>query len=257
MLRELRGKGGRICQPALDGKLRCPLIVRPTSEDVVTGHLFGTLQAIAPRWWLPQMLNHGLRAERFRSQVFRNLRIALWTKKTAFEGYREMWGGHHEGKSEIDVSITWDNPPTAVYIEMKFRSDLSAMTTHNDGRNGFPADQLLRNARVGLFQTGWYRENRLFDERPRDFVLLLINPLGSHPLVETYRNSKELLRGIPQSHRIPALPRLPFIGCLGYRDIIKILAQQKRWMSPPERVLCEQLCEYLEFKLGQLNLPPG
>ena len=43
MLTELRGKGGRICQPALDGALRCPLIARPTSEDVVTGNLFGDI----------------------------------------------------------------------------------------------------------------------------------------------------------------------------------------------------------------------
>lgn len=253
MLTELRGKGGRICQPALDGKLRCPLIVRPTSEDVVTGHLFGTLQAISPRWWLPQLLNRGLRAERFRTQVFRKLKIATWTKKSGVEGYRRMG----EGYTEVDVAITWENAPTTVYIEMKFRSDLSATTMHNDGRNGFPADQLLRNARVGLWQTGWYRENRLFDQRPRDFVLLLINPSGSHPLVELYRDPEKLRRGIPQSHRLPVLPRLPFIGCLGYRDIIQILAQQKRWMSPPERVLCEQLSEYLEFKLGQVHLPPG
>jgi hypothetical protein len=53
MLTELGGKGGSICQQALDGKLRCPLIVRPTSEDVITGHLWGTLSVLNPRWWLP------------------------------------------------------------------------------------------------------------------------------------------------------------------------------------------------------------
>jgi len=57
MLTEMLGKGGRVCQPAREGKLKCPLIVRPTSEDVITGQLFGTLRAINPRWWLPNLLN--------------------------------------------------------------------------------------------------------------------------------------------------------------------------------------------------------
>ena len=57
MLTELHGKAGRICQSALDGQLRCPLIVRPTSEDVVTGHLCQVLRALNSRWWLPDLLN--------------------------------------------------------------------------------------------------------------------------------------------------------------------------------------------------------
>ena len=53
MLTELHRKGGCFCQPAKEGKLRCPLIVRPTSEDVVTGNLFQALKILNPRWWLP------------------------------------------------------------------------------------------------------------------------------------------------------------------------------------------------------------
>lgn len=178
MLTELKGKGGRICQPALDGTLRCPLIVRPTSEDVVTGNLFGTLQAINPRWWLPQFLNRGLKAERFRSQVYRDFRIELWQRQPAMPKHLVPWD---EGQTEVDVTISWENPATTVFVEMKFRSDLSATTTHNLGQNGFPADQLIRNARVGLRQTGWFQEPRLFQSPRRDFVLLLVNATGRHP----------------------------------------------------------------------------
>ena len=39
MLTELYGKGGRVCNEARKGNIRCRLIVRPTSEDVITGHL--------------------------------------------------------------------------------------------------------------------------------------------------------------------------------------------------------------------------
>ena len=56
MLTELLGKGGRICQAALEQKHRCPLIVRPTSEDVVTGHLGQVLRVLSSRWWMPALL---------------------------------------------------------------------------------------------------------------------------------------------------------------------------------------------------------
>lgn len=39
MLTELHGKAGTFCEPAKQGKLRCPLLVRSTSEDVITGQL--------------------------------------------------------------------------------------------------------------------------------------------------------------------------------------------------------------------------
>lgn len=55
MLTELNGKGGCVCEPARKGELRCPLIVRPNSEDVVTGELFGILRVLNTRWWLPDL----------------------------------------------------------------------------------------------------------------------------------------------------------------------------------------------------------
>ena len=68
MLTEMNGKGGTLCSQARTGSIRCPLIVRPTSEDVITGHLFQMLGYINPRWWLPDLLNAGLGADRFRRQ---------------------------------------------------------------------------------------------------------------------------------------------------------------------------------------------
>jgi hypothetical protein len=249
MLTELRGKGGRICQPALDGTLRCPLIVRPTSEDVVTGNLFGSLRAINPRWWLPPLLNHGLKAERFRTQVFRNFRIELWQKQPAMPRHLVQW---EEGQTEVDVAISWENPATTVFLEMKFRSDLSPTTSHNSGTNGHPADQLIRNARVGLWRTGAYQESRLFQSR-RDFALLLVNTTGNHPLVDAYRDPIRLRHAIPKSNLLPVLPRLPFIGCLGYKDIIDTLQRQRRWMQRSEQLLVDQLVEYLRYKIGQVS----
>src|SRR5579883_118198 len=78
MLTEMLGKGGTLCSQARSGQIHCPLIVRPTSEDVVTGHLFQPLRCINPRWWLPDLLNGALGTNRFRRQVYRRLKIELW-----------------------------------------------------------------------------------------------------------------------------------------------------------------------------------
>jgi hypothetical protein len=209
MLTELNGKGGCLCEPARKGELRCPLIVRPTSEDVVTGELFGTLRHLNPRWWLPDMLNRALGVERFRRQVFRDLRIELWQKQRTYPRHHLKWD---EGQTEVDVVITWENPATTVFIEMKYGSPLSAKTVNNNGSAGFPADQLIRNARIGLWENGWFREDLLFHAPPRDFVLLLLTPSSGNPLVQEYRDPDRLKSSIPDGERLKNLPLAPFIG---------------------------------------------
>ena len=63
MLTELHNKGGRVCREARKGNIRCPLIVRPTSEDVITGHMAQAFRVLNPRWFLPDILNHGPEGE--------------------------------------------------------------------------------------------------------------------------------------------------------------------------------------------------
>ena len=254
MLTELQGKAGRLCKEAF--KTGCPLIVRPTSEDVVTGHLFGSLRCINPRWWLPDLLNQALGTDRFQRQVFRELQIHLWQKQHQVPRHLVPWS---EGKTEVDVVITWENPETVVYIEMKYGSGLSSTTVNNNGRNGYPSDQLIRNARVGLWNCGWYDDKRLFDVPTRDFVLVLCSPVKGHRLVERYRDPERLRRAIPHSDRLRGLPEFPFIGELSYSDIMQMLRRQRRWFTRPERTIAETLDDYLAFKVSSLKdrRPPG
>ncbi|TWT60830.1 hypothetical protein [Rubinisphaera italica] len=254
MLTELGGKSGCLCEPAKKGELRCPLIIRPTSEDVVTGNLFGTLKAINPRWWLKDLLNQALGEERFRRQVYRNLRIELWEKQRRYPRQHLKW---NEGSTEVDVVITWENPKTTVFIEMKYGSKLSSITTHNNGSSGYPSDQLIRNARVGLRENGWFQEDVLFNGERRDFVLILLTPTTGNSLVQKYRDPSQLKSSIPDGKRLHDLPGLPFIGELGYLDVINILRQQRRWFSKPERTLIDDLDHYLEFKVSQLGRGNG
>ena len=247
MLTELLRKGGCLCQPAKEGKLRCPLIVRPTSEDVVTGHLFQVLKVINPRWWLPDFLNEALGVVSFSRQVFRNLRIDLWQNKPSYPRELLPW---EEGSTQVDSTISWENPPTTVYIEMKYGSELSATTSRNQGQHGFPADQLSRNARVGLLECGYFQLPGLFQGKRRDYLLLVISPEKGQQLVARYRDPAQLRTAIPHSELIQRLPKLPFIGELSYSDVVQILQSQRRWLSRPERILVDQLNEYLEMKLA-------
>jgi len=187
-------------------------------------------------------------------KIFRDLRIELWQKQRSYPRHHLTWD---EGQTEVDVCITWENPPTTVFIEMKYGSNLSAKTVNNNGSAGFPADQLIRNARVGLRENGWFAEDVLFEIPPRDFVLILLTPTSGNPLVQEYRNPDRLRSAIPHADRLKALPHSPFIGELSYLNVISLLANQHRWFTPPERKLVDGLNEYLSFKLSQLRMSNG
>jgi hypothetical protein len=250
VLTELYGKGGRVCQPAREGKLRCPLIVRPTSEDVITGHLALVLRALNPRWWLPDLLNSALGAQRFRRQVFRGLRIEPWQNHKAYPRELLPW---KEGSTQVDLVITWDNPPTTVFIETKYKADLSKSVAGDTGESGYPSDQLIRNIRVGLWRGGWFRDQDMFQTRPADVVVILLSPVRGHKLVEKYRDEDALRSSIPHSDRLVGLPRQPFVGQLGYDDVSETLRRQRRWFGRGERELCDTLVAFLQAKRRQID----
>ena len=250
MLTELRGKGGRLCQAAAEGQLRCPLMVRPTSEDVVTGNLCLVLRTLNSRWWLPDFLNRALSVRRFHRQYHRGLKVEPWRNRPCYPRELLPWD---EGSTQIDLTISWENPPTTVYVEMKYGSDVSPKGAGDDGTHGFPSDQLIRNARVGLYECGYFDQNPLFQMPTRDFVLILISPTAGHPLIARYRDLQSLKAAIPKSSRLKSTPLSPFIGELGYADVAELLAENRRWLTRPERLLVDQILEYLPFKVQQIR----
>jgi hypothetical protein len=247
MLTEMLGKGGTLCSQARSGQIRCPLIVRPTSEDVITGALFQSLGYINPRWWLPHLLNQALGAPRFRRQVFRQLKIRLWQNQPCHPRELLPWD---EGSTQVDVVITWENPPTTVFIEMKYTSGISANVSNDDGKSGYPSDQLIRNIRVGLHRCGYFQSgNSLFPQATGDLIVLVVAPSKGHPLVRRYRDAKRLRQAIPRSERLIGYPRAPFVGELSYADIVHLLRCQFRWFNRTERTITEDVTDYLQFKL--------
>ncbi len=250
MLVEIGGKSGCLCDLAEQGKLHCPLNVRASSEDVVTGELFGKLQLIAPRWWLPDLLNRSLGTTMYRQQVYRDLEIKLWSKQPLFPAELLPW---REGRTEVDVEIRWENPATTIFIEMKLGSDVSKTTSRTNGSEAYPSDQLIRNIRVGLHQAGWFRDGELFDSGKRRFVLILVSPKPGHPLVDQYRDRIHLLRSIPRGSELIDLPESPIIGASSYRGISQVLAKNSRFMSVTERKIATQLGGYLDLKSQQIR----
>lgn len=253
MLTELHGKGGRICQAALEGKQRCPLIVRPTSEDVITGHLCQVFRTLNSRWWLPDLLNLALGHNRFRRQFHRQLNIEPWRNRPCYPRRLLPWD---EGSTQIDLTIQWENPPTTVYVEMKYGSDVSVKTAGDNGKHGYPSDQLIRNARVGLMECGWFQQGHLFRLPPRDYVLLLCWPSKGHVLVQRYRDADKLRKRIPHSDQLIGLPAIPFVGELSYGDIMQVLRRQRRWFTRPEKAMVDSLIDYLTFKTRTLPAGP-
>lgn len=248
MLTELNGKGGNLCSKAREGEIRCPLIVRSTSEDVITGEVFQALGYLNPRWWLPDLLNAALGTPRFRRQVYRGLKIDLWQNQPCYP--RELLP-FDEGSTQVDVVIRWENPPTTVFIEAKYGSDLSASVSADDGKSGYPSDQLIRNIRVGLHRCGYFSSpGQLFIQPPRDFIVLVLAPTKGHPLVGRYRRQERLRAAVPHADRLIGLPRSPFLGELAYADIIETLRRQSRWFNRAERRVVGDLSEYLEYKLS-------
>ncbi|QDT70352.1 hypothetical protein MalM25_33000 [Planctomycetes bacterium MalM25] len=246
MLTELGGKGGDVCRHAREGEIKCPLIVRPTSEDVVTGQVMGVLEALNPRWWIPDLLNAALGEPRFRRQCYRGVRIRLWDRQPAYPRHLAPWA---EGQTEVDAVLSWEKPtPTTVFLEWKLHSSLGAkVSNHNGTAHNYPSDQLIRNARVGLWQCGWIDEKRLFDDR-RDFVLVLIARKRGEKLVGRYRDPEQLLEGLPNRRLFSRLPPLPFIGELGFLDLARAVTANRNQYGRAERVLVDRLEEYLAMK---------
>ena len=108
---------------------------------------------------------------------------------------------------------------------------------------------MIRNIRVGLWECGWFRERGLFPIEPRNFLLLVIGPHRGQSLVEKYRDTAELRAAIPYSHKLHRLPPQPIVGEAGYQDIVQILRSKQRHMTRSERIMAEDVSDYLRFKL--------
>jgi hypothetical protein len=209
--------------------------------------LFQALRVLNPHWWLADLMNQALGADRFRRQIYRKLGFELWGNRPCFPRELLPWP---EGSTQVDATITWNNPPTTIFFELKYLSDLSPKTAGDNGEHGYPSDQLIRNIRVGLWECGWFHFESLFEMKPRDFAVIVVGPEKGHHLVAKYRDPGKVLASIPRSERLLGLPRVPFVGELSFADISDTLKRQRKWFNRAERQISEDVVAYLEYKTG-------
>ena len=176
------------------------------------------------------------------------MKIEPWRNRPRYPRDLLPWD---EGSTQVDLTVAYENPSTTIYFEMKYLANLSPRVTN--GQADFPSDQLIRNIRVGLLESGWFTKGDLIAMPPRDFVCILVSPTKGNELVRFYRNPKNLMAAIPHGNKLIGLPRSPFVGELSYGDLIRVLRRQQRWFTRPEKQVLDYLIEYLAFKLRKIS----
>ena len=183
---ELNGKAGRVCQHALDGTIRCPCIVRTTSEDVVVGNVFGMLKHIRPHLWLTPLLNAAYDTDRYRQVWYKNLSVRFWERQERFPPELLSF---KEGRTEPDIIIGWDNPPTTLWIEAKWGSPV-AQHTSGDRTN----DQVVRGIRTLLHATGHISQTELIPVPRRRAMWLALVVDDDDEVLNTYPDRSVTIR---------------------------------------------------------------
>ncbi len=181
------------------------------SEDAMTWNVFRTLQKINPELWLPALFSQSF--QNFREDIVKDMKISLW-KRFSPPPFLVL----PEGDSEIDVML--ENNQFVWFIEVRYKSDISVKTTHDETRN-----QLIHNIEIGSD----YAKHKDFY-----FSLLILNekfsPKGKQLLEIYQQNPNTIMNNLP--HREAGLKNLKGISLVKWEEISKLL------------VFCEDNAEY-------------
>lgn len=242
---ELNNKAGKVCEQARCGAIKCPLIVRPTSEDVLTGNVFGLLRHIRPHLWLNPLLNQAIDGDpdsgRFRQVWFKDFTIQLWKRQPRFPPELLEF---REGRTEPDVVIEWENAPTTLWIEAKYLSGFSAGTANSDDN-----DQVIRGVRTLLAETGYIHPSRLFKLRQRRPLWIALTGNSEDERITKYRSSRSLMQSLGLSAKAVTILPEAMVGSttwFGLRDLLSLSASRSSFL---ERCIAGQVKAYLSFKL--------
>lgn len=234
-------KAGRVCEGSYRKGPGCPLIVRQTSEDVLTANVFGLLRRLRPGLWLRPMLNKAFRTGRFQSRPMKHLAVEFWKPVPPPSNRLDI-----EGNSEIDVAITFES--TVVFTEAKYRSPLSASTSHDPNR-----DQLIRLLDVA------YSTARTSDLFPREpFVFVLGLPRTEPELVTRYRNPNSIAEALAHHRRFPDHSEMAeylalHVGYLSWSSLGEVLRTSGRRATSLEAALLVDVARYIDHKVVQAS----
>ena len=237
---EQSGKGGRVCARSYRNGDGCPLIVRSTSEDVVTGNAFGLLRHLRPSLWLRPLLVAAF-GKRFERCNMHNVTVKMWPELPPPST-------KHEGWSQPDVLIEFGD--VVVVIEAKYRAGLSMRTTRDPAR-----DQLARLLDVAY---QFAIDNQFFRRDP--YVLVLGLRSEEPALVTRYRDATELaavLGHYPEGDRARMATTMSArVGYANWLTLSYALGTPRGRLHKLERALLSDLAGYLRFKVQTADLSP-
>jgi hypothetical protein len=236
---ELEGDGkklGKICEPSYRNGPGCPLILRESSEDLLTANVFGLLRRLRPVLWLEPMLRAAFPGHHVPRLVLKDVTVALWKKLPPPVGR-----AGREGLTEVDVYVAFRE--SVLLIESKFTSGLTPGTTHDPLR-----DQLIRLIDVAFdhLVTGDF-----FPRSP--FVMVTGLRMDEPRLVGQYRSADAVLRSIPGLDRRRdgvAIARLLArqVGYVSWLRLAKLLMVASQHASSLEAALLVDVAGYVRHK---------
>ena len=240
MFELFKSTGKKVCPPNHVRKSNCPLIVRSTSEDLLTANVFGILKNLDPKIWLSRLLGEAIKGKDFSNHTFENLSVEFWKK------YRPPANRKYkEGLSEVDVTITYNGG--VIFIEAKYLAPLSLRTTHDRHR-----DQIIRYLDLGA---NHYLNH---PDGVQEFYFILIVDTEEPPwILSRYRLSENIRKGLTHSGLFGTYGDVTAIlskgiGWLSWSQLKRILeAARDQFRAETELRFVDDVIRYLGYKIRQ------
>lgn len=227
--------GKKPCPPGSRAK-RCPMILNETSEDLLTGNVFGLLNYLSPSIWLTPLLRIAFKGRNFNAIDRCTPKIDFWKKLPAPPTTR-----NREGTEEVDIVIRIRR--LVILIECKYRSAIQPGHPTNSRR-----DQIIR-----------YLDAAAFHYWPtREIYLVLLTDTSEEPVIlSQYRNPQRIFEGLTQTDPFVDYDQLSNtlarnIGWATWQNLSHILKMENAGRSNPiETRIVGDLIRYLEYKLSR------
>jgi hypothetical protein len=235
-----KSSGKKVCPPNYVRKYNCPLIVRTTSEDLLTANVFGILKNLDPKIWLRKFLGEAIKGKDFSRHTFEGLSFEFWKRyrPPANRKYRE-------GISEVDVTISYKDG--IIFIEAKYLAPVNLRTTSDPRR-----DQIIRYLDLAAYH---YLNH---PDSVKEFYFVLIIGTEKPPWILTrYRYNQNLIKELTHPGLFkPTVDTSKLLskglGWLTWKQLRKILEITKeQFITATERRFVDDLIIYLDYKIRE------
>lgn len=232
-------KAGRICNRDYRKGDGCPLIVRQTSEDVLTANVFGTLRNLRPSLWLDPVLAYAFPNQRLPACEGSELQVGFWR---SLEPPSNRKG--KEGPTEPDVLFSFRG--ILILVEAKYGSAFAARTSLDARR-----DQVIRLIDVAYSHAVG---EQLFQRAP--YVLVVGAWMQEPPLVTRYRQPAGIIEALTTSYSPAEAARVANfmkdrIGYVSWRKIAAVLMRSLERGTPTEAAFLLDTAKYLLHRINR------